>query len=290
MNKKLRDYGLIASLVFIIAVGAYWIFQEFKRESIEHYMDLLGQKLLAVVPESSEKRTLEKMFSNFQEQVQEKQVTPEQVEEVAAGIMNITNISDTVSVAEAEALLGTVVVSPKELNEKIELRVETVPRAKAEPASEAKKWDDLQDRLKSVYVFNERLKRRSKERAARERYMYHVDKGLRIIADSEVRPGITKDANRQLHEELIKLEKHNIVIWRENLKKEIEEKAKMVEEKLKELQESRNLKNYATIKVLQQLHFTEKMKGLDSIVINALMKLDSTQLRIDSNIINIEVK
>jgi len=292
MRKKFRDYGLIASLVFIIAIGGYWILQQVKQESLGHYVGLLGEKLLAMVPESSEKRTIEKMFSNFQTQVEEKQLAPEQVEEVAAGIINISNISDTVSVAEAEAILGGAVVSPKEKRERIELRVETEPKGEVNIAQEREKWDKLQKRLKDVYVFNERLKKRTEDREAEQRYMYHIDKNLKIIADSKIRPALEAEnrSNRQIEREMRELERQNIIIWREDLQSQLKEQVKMVEEKLKQLQESKELRNLAKIKVLQNLNLDAKLKGLDTLIINEIYNLDSLQIKLDTSVIHIRVE
>ena len=105
MKIKGKDTGLILSLVFIIAVGAYWLMLDLRNNNFDQYLSLLGEKLLAMIPESSEKRTIENMFTDFKQDVKEKKITPEQVEQVAAGIMNITNMSDTVSVDEAQAIL-----------------------------------------------------------------------------------------------------------------------------------------------------------------------------------------
>ncbi len=101
MMKKVKDLTFSLMLIFVVAIGIYWLMVELQKDYLDHYLSLLGEKLIELVPESSEKRSLKTFFDDFKTQVENQEVTPEQVEKVAAGILNISNLKDSISVAEA---------------------------------------------------------------------------------------------------------------------------------------------------------------------------------------------
>ena len=77
MFKKVKDLAFSLVLIFLIAVGVYWLMVEMQKDYLNHYIGLLGDKLIALVPESSEKRTLQSFFDDFKQQVENQEVSPE---------------------------------------------------------------------------------------------------------------------------------------------------------------------------------------------------------------------
>ena len=60
MVKKLRDLSFSIILIFLIAVGMYWIMEQLQKDYLPQYISLLGEKLISMVHESSDKYALSK--------------------------------------------------------------------------------------------------------------------------------------------------------------------------------------------------------------------------------------
>jgi hypothetical protein len=268
MKKNFRDVGLILSLIFILTIGGYWLIHYHKQEKFDQYIGLLGEKLLAMVPESSEKRTLERMFKNIEQKVEDKQVAPEQIEQIAADIMNITNITDSVSIEEAEAILSIAEVPAGQGAEEQINKLK--PALPVKPIDE-KRWQEMRDRIKSVYLFHENLNDRIKELSIESNVMYHAKEDLHIVMDSKLKSDSLLIADSMLKKELDLLEEEKILIWHNNFEIDLQKKLKKLEEKL----EKDELQNLNRIKIKEYLQIIESVDGLDSLLMKAQIDLDS---------------
>jgi len=188
--KKARELGFSIILIFLIAVGIYWIMEQLQKDYLDQYINILGDKLLAMVPESSEKEALTDLFGQFRTQVEKKEISPEQVEKVAQDIYNLSNISDSISFAEASALI----------------RVPELEKVPEPTPDDYKRWRKLERRLETVYKFEEKAKHI-------DELHYQVDGELNIIVDSKIKPLLSKEQNLQIGVELENLEKNNALIW-----------------------------------------------------------------------------
>jgi len=65
MAQKKRDFGLILSLGLIIVVASYWFVKEVPMDGVEHYVDLLGDKLMALIPEEQAKQEMAAIYDEF---------------------------------------------------------------------------------------------------------------------------------------------------------------------------------------------------------------------------------
>ena len=271
MKIKGKDTGLILSLVFIIAVGAYWLMLDLRNNNFDQYLSLLGEKLLAMIPESSEKRTIENMFTDFKQDVKEKKITPEQVEQVAAGIMNITNMSDTVSVDEAQAILD-IAGDIKHPNASVSGPMPV------ENSVDEMKWKKMQERLKSMYLFNEELKKRMQKIDEEPYLLYNVGNELQVIIDSKIKSDSLLQRDSILVNEMRQLEKDKLIIWHDNFEKEIQDKLKDVEKKMKLINKNSKALDLARIKILGNLEIINSIDGLDSLKIKADINFDSLEI------------
>ena len=155
MAQKKRDIGLILSLGLIIVVAGYWFVKEVPMDGVEHYVDLLGDKLVSLIPKEEDKKEVAAIYEQFRTQVKEKKVKPEDVEQVASAIINLSNASDSLSRDEAEALLRVAV--PAIAVDSIGLV--HVPDVEASP----EEWEELHKRLSGVYQIQESLKDHEEE-------------------------------------------------------------------------------------------------------------------------------
>ncbi len=267
MVKKVRELTFSLMVIFVIAIGIYWLMVELQKDYLNHYLTLLGDKLIELVPESSEKRTLMALFDNFKEQVENQDVTPEQVEKVAAGILNISNLKDSISVAEAKAVLEMAEIYPGSdtYNRAGRVGVRSAPRNKRD--SEVR-WRELGERLESIYKLDQKMKTVPDS----VKFIYRFDDQLNIVIDTHARLALDQKDHEKMIKELRQLEKEKAVIWQENVARQIEN----TRIKLKLLQEKDRL---AEIRDLDKIILFDPEFSIDSL----------SKIRIDVNIDSINI-
>ena len=256
MFKNIRDLGFSFTLLFLIAVGIYWIMDQLQKDYLDQYISILGDKLVTLVPESSEKRALNDLFDQFRTKVENKEVSPQQVEQIAAEIFNLSNLSDSISLAEAEELI----------------RLPEVPLIEEIPSPESKEWRDLESRLENIYKFEQRVRLMPEVR-------FQVDDKLNILVDKKVQYTLEEAKNTQIIIELENLKNNDAVIWMKSLDSSLakrkdelikirKDEALAQKDKLREMREMLVIKA-DSIKAVVSLHLE-----MDSVHVNMVPKID----------------
>ncbi len=279
MEQKKRDIGLILSLGLIIVVAGYWFVKEVPVYGVEHYVDLLGDKLVSLIPKEEDKKEVAAIYEQFRTQVKEKKVKPEDVEQVASAIINLSNASDSLSRDEAEALLRVAV--PKFAVDSIGLV--HVPDVEASP----EEWEELHERLSGVYQIQESLKDHAIVTPKGPKPQYRVDEKLNIIVDNRVR----KELEKARIEEL---DKQKQLFWRDSVAEDMEKNLEKLEielrafsEKMEDVEIQHNL---LKLKVLAQPIGEELIIALDSLDIVTVIHWDSVEQELQKEIKKYELK
>ena len=113
MNKKLFSAETLKKTVFaifivaVIAVVSIWQYsdQSSKQTVLEESLDLLGNKLLAMVPPGNSKATLAEVYDNFKQKAIAGLVGEQEVEQVAANILNASNTETELTPRQAQAII-----------------------------------------------------------------------------------------------------------------------------------------------------------------------------------------
>ncbi|TFG98238.1 MAG: hypothetical protein E4H13_10065, partial [Calditrichales bacterium] len=169
MNKK-YDIGLILSLGLIIAVGSYWFVKEVPVSGLDHYVDLLGDRLMMLVPKENDKKELAGIYEEFKSQIKENKIDPAEVEYIASAIINLSNTNDTLSLYEAEAVLElSSLINKQRVLKKYEKDIRN------------KEWQELNKRLEDVHSLEEKFRQQGQTLAKNS---YRVDENLNVIMDS----------------------------------------------------------------------------------------------------------
>lgn len=243
-------------VIFLVAIGIYWLMEQLQEDYMDQYLSILGDKLIAMVPEVSEKSTLKNIFDEFRFDVENDQVSPEQVEKVAAGIFNIDLLTDSLSLAEAIVLLELPEIAPP-------------PPVKE---FDSKSWRDLEQRLERVYRFEEKAKFVPKLR-------FQVDNRLNIIIDEQNKNLISQQEHQQMVLELKELEEKNAVFWISQLDESMQDKA----HKIIKIREDRiDIDATKAKKIKQTIHLQ-----IDSLHTVLTMKIDSANIAIP---VDVDVK
>jgi len=194
MVKKFRDLSFSIILIFLIAVGMYWIMEQLQKDYLPQYIGLLGEKLISMVNESSDKYALSKEIEQLKTRVEKNEVSPEQVEKMAADIFNLNYFSDSLTLAEASELILT----PEP--EYIEVREPNDP-----------KWREVERKLENLYRFEQRKLTLGRD------LKFQVDRDLNILIDDTVRQNIIAGNDEHLVVELENLKNNEALIFLETL-------------------------------------------------------------------------
>ena len=251
MGKK-RDYGLILSLGILIAAGSYWFVKELPTDRMEYYVDILGNRLVELVPKPSEKEQLSTKYNQLKEMVKEKEVHPEDLEKMAAAIINLSNSQDTLSLSEAESLLELATAREDSVMEK--------HRAPAEIQRLPEKWDNLHARLDAIYKLDQKLKEEPVANALPAPKKYRVDSKLNIIIDSSERQRLENEAF------IRKLEQEKQLVWMYDMVKNLKIDLKTLEKELtnKHLEYDKN-EAHVRLEILAQPIIDKSFMIIDSL-------------------------
>ena len=177
-----------------------------------------------------EKQELAAIYDEFKNKVKEKKVRPENIEQVASAIINLSNMSDSVTFAEAEAIIRIAIP---------EIPVDSHGIIKI-PDIEAtsEEWEALNDRLSSVYKLEELLHQQVGVIPERPMPRYRIDKKLNIIIDSREKADLKRE------DLLKKLEEEKRLFWRDSVSEGMEKDLHELEIELKTLSEEMEIQHH----------------------------------------------
>ena len=267
MAKKKIDFGLILSLGLLIAVGGYWFVKELPVDGIEYYVDLLGEKLVRLVPKEKEKQEVAQIYADFSNKVKEKKIKPENIEQIAAAIINLSNTNDTLSLAEAEKLMQ---MAAEDIS-----APSKVPNIANLPETTAQEWENLNKRLSSVHQLDRQLKEHEVKISDASTIKYRVDKDLNVIIDTRVRPELEKE------EVFRRLEKEKRLIWMDNMDEQLNKSLERLELQLQTLSKNKAI-NEDLIKamVLTQPYIEQADVFVDSLIRITNINWDSIESKV----------
>ncbi|MCK4560616.1 MAG: hypothetical protein KAV45_12600 [Calditrichia bacterium] len=277
MAQKKRDFGLILSLGLIIAIASYWFVKEMPMDGVEHYVDLLGDKLMALIPEEKDKQEMAAIYDDFKTKVKEKKISPENVEQVASAIINLSIASDSLTLSEAEALIriafNEVPVDGYGLIH--------VPEVEATP----EEWEELNERLSSVYQLEEQLKDHVIIAPETPMPQYRVDEKLNIIIDTRVKADLKRE------ELLKKFEEEEHVFWKDSVAENMEKDLQKLEVELRALSEDMEIQhNLLKLKVLTHPVGEDVLIMIDSLDLITIVNWDSIEGEVAIKIEEFKVK
>jgi hypothetical protein len=277
MAQKKRDFGLILSLGLIIAVASYWFVKEVPMDGVEHYVDLLGDKLMALIPEEQEKQEMAAIYDEFKTKVKEKKISPENVEQVASAIINLSNTGDFLSLSDAEALIQIAISSvPVDSFDIIH-----VPDIEATP----EEWEDLEDRLGSVHRIEKELQNHIIFTPETPMPRYRVDEKLNIIIDRRVKVDLKKE------QFLKELEEDERVFWTDSMAENMEKELQSLEIKLEAFSEDLEIKhNIIKMKIMNHPVGEGLVFSIDSLDLISLLNFDSLEGELSKKIEYYEIE
>lgn len=276
MVNALKKIGFFF-LVLIISAGFYWLIfmdRATKQDTLESAMGLLGDKLMAMIPDSTEKKPVQALYDSFSQRAVQREMPPEQIEYVAASILNLSNTETMLTPEQVKTILNIPFFSPvkleREANDSIEVEIEKKKFIQSGPERPIppERWEALGERIKSLNEFNAHMQKTMKEvtdqhQKVHRQIRYRVDKELKIAMDADLKTKFHHKKFRHLAKEIRRMEREHMLEWRENFQDELKQEMEQMKKELESLKELKKLKQLEHMQGLEALKSLESLKSLE---------------------------
>jgi hypothetical protein len=211
---------LISAVIFFLLVQD----REVKQDILRTTLNLFGDELLAMVPDGEQKKMLEKRYQDFLSRAERDQVADEEIERVAAAILNLSNRDTTISAEAAINVLGmdekmTAAGQPRTVppifRDRGEPELPSSQKRKLRMSDRYTQKQKLAERLRKLQEFNETFNQLSEKdtaiRAVLPHYINTPDSGI-VIALPEIYSSQNIDPRHiELREHLKELEAETVI-------------------------------------------------------------------------------
>ncbi len=236
MREAIRKIGFVFLIVVLSAI-VYVLFyaeQETRQNVLAYSLDFLGERLFAVVEDGPEAEKLRMAYNEFKHKALQGEVSPRQIEQVAAGILNVSNREEQLSPQQAENILRSSMLSFA--SAPAPPGTEPAP----EPAADPTEWRQMTERVKSMCEFDDKMQEMLQEKLAGKgeiarKIHYKVGERLQVIIDPAVVHELQALNLDQLHSEIKQLEQANLVEWQENLAKHLQAETAALQHELADM-------------------------------------------------------
>jgi hypothetical protein len=280
----LRKIGFGFLIAIAVAAVLLWQYSDrsSKQDVLEQSLDLLGKKLLAMVPDGNNKAAISEVYDNFKEKAITGLLGEREVEQVAANILNASNRKSELTPQQAETILAGQRYAADQLPDlppyqgRADLK-QPPPGARSAPAGPPP--PPLGSRILTMVRFNDQMLARLQDQQPTDpritRHMrYRADAGLRVELDKALRLELTTAELQNLQEDLKALEEVHLAEWRENLAEEIDFEIQSASAGLDslhlELQQHHHVDVQNALREIEQLR---QLEGIIPINIDSLKKV-----------------
>ncbi len=233
----------MAVFVLVLSAGIFFLLvkdQKLKADILKSTLELFGDDLMAMVPDGEQKKLLKRKYNEFLQQADKEEIPPEEVERVAATILNLTTGDRVIHAEDALTALNfddkNLVQPPPEFfkaPETAAVRKEKTGEKRKGPVPEPPKeyWNDLErrhiaERLSKVKEFQEEmhelLQHDSEKRALRKQMIFNADSGLTVALNIDLKNIMDFEKDTTLQNQIEKLEKEKILVWKATLSQQAE--------------------------------------------------------------------
>lgn len=271
MKSVLREYGVIIGLI-VISVSGYLLFSQNKQDILAYSMDVLGEKLVSLIDDPESKMRVAAAFDRFEGQVLSKEVSPQQVQYVAANVLNLVNSGARLSPEEAEYVLELKAPGPPGGP------TDVAPGTLPQPHSVTFDADltRLGENLEAIFQFSDAVGHQDSTSKRSIRFETNMD-GLFVVVDSMLENEYIALTSQPLKETL---DQRKLIRWEKEVSQSIQEKErwfKSEEARLAELgrfEERTELnKRVESLTLVRRLQSLGVEAGIDSTAISREVEL-----------------
>ncbi len=295
MSKYIRYAAAIIVVLAILVTADYFIVKQ-NPDVLDYSLDQLGERLIDMVPEGKE--AVAGLFDQFVSRVQAEEISADQVEQVAANILNLKNQNATLTREQAESVISFTLYAPEPASPVVQDSIRKqkrlpfgASRRKLRPPKERialKSLEKLGERLKVAFECNDRLQETFKDaRNIQNLVRFEIADGLRLAIDSDLKGAIAEGEFEDLASELRHLEKQEIVVWQLDLAHKVQKRMQSRQKELESIHELRKLEHLAKreeLKALKELESLELLKNLEVLGFVPNFNSDSLHIVIEKRV------
>ena len=208
--------------------------EDVKNDMLEYSLNALGDKLFSVTNNGSEKNSLKEKYDQFVQRATNGEASKEQIEYVAANILNASNSQDTINNDLANALVEA---TDPSFDPKSSSSESQAPELNT-PLSEEQRLSIGEDLAKTM-DFNEKLKEKYNAKKDKESFskivFYEFDKGLVLNLDEKLKTEWSQSDFEIIEEELSEISKIHRMEWKKDLFSELEREHELYRKDMKKL-------------------------------------------------------
>lgn len=234
MGDVLKNAAVIAGVLLLSAVIYFVVSdnQPLREDVFDRSLNLLGQQLLTLLPDDQAREVVESRWKKIAERAGKGEIPPEQVERMAVGILNASNMDKEISVEDAEIILNLAYEVPEPMT--VEEPKQPEVNAIAERASirkmshEAlqKKLHQIGKNIETVCEFNTKIKNScetdpTKRKIFVRNFRYEISNGIRLNADMNLKHELNSQNFHAWKLELKRLEEERLLDWKQNFADEL---------------------------------------------------------------------
>jgi len=207
MKSLFREYGFLALLVGM-GIGVYFLYARSGGGLLESSLDSIALRLQDMVERPEDKAYVADVFESFRQKVRTHEVSPEQLERVAANVLNMSRSGSQLTPEEAKILFDIASLRPDSLA----LFLGVADQGLTPSTLNHDSWQDAEDNLFAALAFEEALSQADIDSSLRNQFRYDSRRGLKVVLSDSVRDVLHGKSAETFKKELERLERLKIVL------------------------------------------------------------------------------
>lgn len=196
MSNAWREYGVIGVLM-VVSIGGYLYVSRNQVNVIAQSIEVLSGHLLNLVPEAEGRDRVAASLADFKQRVEANEVSPEQVEQFAASVLNLGSSGARLNADEAEYVIRLALAEGQEFpvpGVAPPIRRTLAPKVTVEPDA----WEALGERLQPMLAFYSQARHDLEpDSTAAIGIRFYADQGMRVVVDDRYRARLEQDEAAQ---------------------------------------------------------------------------------------------
>lgn len=241
-------FGLLLILLIIPINKSCKQVEKVTDDAIEYSLNKLGDTFFSLITESPEKEEMRKKYDAFVQRSIKGEVDQEQIEYVAANMLNASNSQKRIKPELAASIVETTESADKDKD-----IADADQDLKNKPDLELSERKTIGEKLSKILDFNDKVRQSYANGDISEKVFYRFDEGIEINIDEELK--ILLEEAQQTSDIIKEFQKREDFTWVKDLSQNLKlEQAKIAEE-IKNFEKLENLEN---LKELENFKFDFK--------------------------------